>query len=192
MLLKFVPFAGPKSYQFKDPDTGYLFNAPNIHSLYNHIISYRVQNNLPLLEGLPEVVENYLCHLPENKGGCMPREKLKRGWLTTLRGGVTLLENLWYKKTVSQEKADERAAICIQCPHNIFPDKGAFIAWADEIAEASVGDKRSKYHDELGNCEICSCPLRPKVFFEGKITLPEDQVARLPDFCWQLKEIHHV
>lgn len=104
-----------------------------------------------------------------------------------IKGGIALLQNMAYDSIVSDERANKRAEVCIKCPHNVFPDKGSFMHWADKLAEASVGDRKSKYHKELGNCEVCSCNMRAKVFYGGKIDLPEDQVKALPDFCWQKK-----
>ena len=133
---------------------------------------------------MDQVLENYWCGLPENAGKCSV-VNLSRGWYHYLKGGIALLENMFFgeKNMVSQEEADARGSVCIECPFNVFPDRDAFIQWSDEIAEASTGGKRSKHHDELGNCEICTCPLRAKVWNkDAKMTEKESEKA--PDFCW--------
>ena len=94
-----------------------------------------------------------------------------------------------YDSFASQKEADRRAAICAVCPHNVFPDRGNFIRWADHMAVVSVGDRKSKHHDELGNCAVCTCPLRAKVFYTGKNTLTEEQKIEMRKVnCWQVVE----
>lgn len=88
---------------------------------------------------------------------------------------------------VSEDVAKRRAKICMGCPHNVFPDKGAFIEWADSMAEAATGGKRIEETDKLGNCEVCSCPLRAKIWHKGPFKLLKQEKQKLPGFCWQLK-----
>lgn len=170
---------------FKDPDTGFDYAGSSRADLVRRILAYRIQNKLPQIEALDKVLDNYLCALPENKGKCY-RYKLERGLLPAIKGGIALLENLWFKKTVSQKEADRRSKICAGCKYNIFPDKGKFVEWSDEIAVHSVGEKKSAYHDKLGNCAVCTCPLRAKVWFGGKLTNPADQEEMMRKVkCWQ-------
>lgn len=186
MISKFKPFHTPYRWIFVDPDTNRSYIASTKKELFEQVINYRSQNKLSPIQALEHVIENYLCSLPENVGNCEP-EKLRRGWMSFIKGGVAVLENIFYGEAnmVSQEVADKRSEICLQCPNNIFPDRGSFITWTDEIAEASTGGKESKYHEKLGNCSVCSCPLRAKVFFKGPFNLPQEQNKELPDYCWQ-------
>lgn len=187
MLLKFKPFHGPLNYRFKDPNTGFKFEASSEKELISRIRSYRSQNNLEPLEFLEAVIENYLCHQPENAGGCTPRGEFKRGIFAYLKGGIVLLQNLMYSSFAPQEVADARSAQCKDCKFNVFPDRDKFIKWSDDIAIASVGDRRSAGHESLGNCEVCSCPLRAKVFFAGKVSLSETEQSEMRTVnCWQL------
>lgn len=188
MLKKFSVMNSPKKWEFRDPDTKREFVGSSLHDVAAKVRAYRSQNDLSVLDYLENVIENYLCGKPENKGSCEPLPKLKRGLFPSIKGGIVVLTNLMYKSFASQELADERSAICRECPHNIFPDKGPFIQWSDEIALHSIGDRRSKYHDELGNCYICTCPLRPKVFFTGDLNLKKEELEQMPDFCWQKRE----
>ena len=186
MFSKFHPFEGPAEIKFKDPDTGREFKENDKQTLVNRIRVYRAQNNLEPIEELESVLECYWCGLPENAGKCGP-VTLKRGFMAYLKGGMALIKNMAYPSTVSQEEADRRASICVKCPKNVFPDKGAFLKWSDEIAYHSIGDRRSKLHDELGNCEICSCPMRAKVWHDGKIDLEPEWIEPMKSVgCWQL------
>jgi hypothetical protein len=100
-----------------------------------------------------------------------------------------------FKSFAPQVLADKRSEICASCPLNVFPDKGPFIKWSDELALHSIGNRRSKEHDKLGNCDGCSCPLRPKVFFDGtpKLTPEEEKkISEANSNCWQLVKPHGV
>lgn len=190
-FLTFSPGFASKIFKFKDPDTGFDYYAPDMHSLILHIESYREQNELARIDNIYAVVNNYLCHLPDNRGACSAA-KIQRGFLGYLNGGIALLKNMYYGEAnmVDTPTADARAELCLSCPNNVFPDKGYFVQWSDEIAENSTYGRKSKHHDSLGNCSACSCPLRAKVFFKGPFELSkqekEDILRTKPD-CWQIK-----
>lgn len=172
---------------FKDPDTGRNFKADSENELIKLITKYRAINELPPIEHLDVVLENYWCMLPENAGSCKPRE-MKRGLFKTLRGGVAVVTSLLYKQMVSRHEAELRAAQCVQCKYNVFPDKGAFVEWSDEIALHSTDGRKVSVHDKLGNCEVCTCPLKAKVHYYGKVSLsPEEREQMKEVDCWQLK-----
>lgn len=184
-MLCFGPFKTTADWEFKDPDTGYEYKAKTKKELLQKILGYRTQNKLKVLVGLGAVVENYNCLKKGNEGKCIPNTKLERSWVATVRGGVALLANIFREKTVTQAEADKRSEICFRCPHNTFPDKGPFIKWADEIAVGAVGDKKSARHKDLGNCGLCSCPLRAKVWFEPPFKNAPEVDKKFPKFCWQ-------
>lgn len=186
-FMKFKPFVGPKIFQFQDPDTGRPLKAETYEGLVKLIVSYRHQNGLEPIEHLNIVIDNYLCTLPCHVGDCVPRVKLKRNFTQYIKGGIALVKDILYKKRVSRAVAEKRADICIDCPHNVFPDKGAFLTWSDRQWESMVGDTKVKQHDELGNCEICSCPLRAKVWYDGDMELEEDHKKIMKEVgCWQV------
>lgn len=187
MLLRFKPFTTAHHWSFKDPDTKYHYKANNKEELIKAIRGYRQQNELEPLEELDAIVEDYLCKKPENMGQCI-NGRLKRGFMTYVKGGMRLVKNVVYPSTVTPEEANRRADICAKCPHNVFPDKDMFVKWSDDIWSAAVGSrsKRVTKHDELGNCAICTCPLRAKVWFNGDIELSQAQIQEMKKVqCWQ-------
>lgn len=190
-MKKFLSITAPKRWVFKDPDSGREFEGNTKRDLVERIISYRSQNELPLIENISAVIDNYLCEQPENFGSCFD-DPLPRGLMQYFRGGIALVKQLMYNNFVRQYTADLRAAQCIRCPNNVFPsnNKAAFEKWSDDLAEQTVGDRKSQYHILLGNCIACTCPLRAKVFYGDKITLtPEEKekVIKVMPTCWQLE-----
>jgi hypothetical protein len=185
----FLPFSAPPSWYFTDPDTGHVFGAESKRELIEKILAYREQNELPEIFQLGHVIDNFLCNQPENIGRCGKNMRLDRSWWTTLKGGVALLVNLLCKNPVSQEEADRRAFICLGCKYNVFPDKGRFVKWSDRIAESTVPGKRSVHHNQLGNCEVCTCVLKAKVFMPGPFDLSEEEKSKMREVgCWQVSK----
>lgn len=188
MFKKFKPFEASSRIEFKDPDTGFIYIAKTLPELYVYIQKYRVQNGLPALDGLREVVENYLCTLPENRYKCNHVE-VPRSFSMYIKGGIALLKNMAFSRFVPQKVAEERAAQCVGCEHNVFPDKGPFMRWADEIAVSQVGERKTALDAQLGNCAVCSCVLRSKCHYGGKLDpFPPEELVKLKSVkCWQLK-----
>jgi len=177
------PSHTPDRYVFIDPDTAHLHEGSSREALIQAIQSYRQQNDLPQIEALEMVLENYWCSLPENQHICEPA-RLERSWLQYVRGGVALLRNMAYPELVTSQQANERAMICINCPHNVFPDKEGFVRWSDDLSERATGGMKAVHHEELGNCQVCSCNLKAKVWYKGKL-LHRDE---FPEYCWQHRD----
>jgi len=190
IALKFKPFKTSNIWTFRDPDTERVHRASTREALIRLIVSYRAQNGYSEIENLDLVLENYLCTLPQNQGKCRSYFPIQRGLIASLKAGITLLKNLAYKSYAPQSLADSRSEVCVTCPKNQKPDTSRrFIKWTDSIATATIGARRSKEHDNLWNCEVCSCPMRTKVWLPTKdLELKEKELREFPDFCWQKKE----
>lgn len=183
---KFKPFLSPSVFSFKDPDSGREFSDSNMLGLRNQVRAYRKANELEELEFLETVIENHLCSLPVHTGMCTPIKNPKRSVIQWVRGGVALLKNIAYSTFVEQSEADRRSTICAKCPQNVFPDRGFFLKWAEDMAQRSVGNRKSQHHDELGICGVCSCPSRSKVWYNGKIKLSTQEISEMKKLnCWQ-------
>jgi hypothetical protein len=188
MFLRFSSFKGPQSFTWKDPDTGREFRENSKELLIERIREYRSGNNLQEIERLSFVLEHYWCTLPENANNCQPAE-VKRGLLGYIKGGVALVSDVLTKNFCSQGEAEKRAAICVGCPHNVFPDRQGFLLWSDNLAYHANADRVTSKDDELGNCAVCSCPLRTKVHKGGTIALEKEWIEPMKKVgCWQLPE----
>lgn len=189
-LLKFKPLEAPDKYVFRDPDTGRKFQDSTKTGLMQQVISYRAQNELEPLEYLGMVIESYMCSLPKYRYKCEPSAPFSRSIFGYVKGGMALVKNMFYgeKNMVDQKVADSRATQCKSCEFNVFPDKNQFLQWSDSVAEASTHGRKSIHYSELGNCRVCSCPLKAKVWYKGtdeKYTEEELKLFKKVN-CWQL------
>lgn len=187
MFKKFLSFQGSSVNTFVDPDTGYKFSAKTFDQLITEIVRYRKNNSLEPIDMLAAVVENYLCNLPENRGKC-GNNALERNYYAYIKGGVSLLKNMLFPKYADQATAETRAAQCSQCIHNVFPDKGPFMDFTDDVAVRSIGERKTSVHNKLGNCDVCTCVLKAKVYWGNPLPpFPPEQVDKLKSVkCWQL------
>jgi len=188
LLRRFRPFEASRVFTFKDPDSGRTFTEKSMLELTKAVTSYRKQNRYEEIEQLSLVIENYLCGLPENFHKCQAVE-LHRSFMGYVKGGIHLIKNLAFKRFCSPEEAEKRAAQCVKCPLNFFPDKTGFLKWSDAVAIREVGQRKTSVHDKLGSCAGCGCPLKSKVFCEGPLkAFTAEEVAKMkPVKCWQLK-----
>lgn len=188
MFRKFRAFEASPTIEFRDPDTGHTYKAPTLTELYKNIVLYRLQNKLEPIELLRETVETYLCSLPENANKCQASE-MHRSVMTYVKGGVQLFKNLIFRKYASQAVAEQRAQQCEKCEFNVQLDKSHLMEFADNLAIMQVGERRTSNRDKLGNCEVCTCSLRSKVFFAGALDkFKDEEVVKLKSVnCWQLK-----
>jgi hypothetical protein len=187
MISKFKPFLGPQQHVFKDPDTGIEYSEKDKKTLINRIVAYRRQNELPEIEFLDDVLENYWCSLPENTGRC-EHKALGIGILPIMKAGMIMLKNFLYDSVVGQDVAEKRAAQCVGCKFNRLPESSGVKSWLDLIAINSVKGHRTSQYEKLGTCSVCECPLNMKVFYNGKVDKPTIEQQKKFDevTCWQL------
>jgi len=187
MISKFKPFLGPAQYTFRDPDTGLQYKEKDKKTLISRIRAYRMQNALPEIEFLDDVLEMYWCSLPENVGRCEPKS-LTLGILPMMKAGIVILKNFLYDKVVNQDIAEKRALQCRGCEFNRMPENSGVKHWLDLVAINSVKGHRTKEYEKLGTCSVCECPLNMKVFYAGKIDKPTPEQQKKYDAvnCWQL------
>lgn len=193
-MLTFDNFQASSVWELPDPDRpDHIHRGETRGALVAAIVNYRTQNGLEPLERLNLIIDNYLCSLPCNTGKCK-QLVLERGYLEYLKGGLTLVQKLFYgdKFIVTQAEANARALICKDCPLNSFPDRDMFIRWSDEVALHSVGLRKVICQEDLGNCMGCSCCLKAKVWYKGPFKLNAEQetiMGSANSKCWQLRQL---
>jgi hypothetical protein len=138
---------------------------------------------------LDALMQDQLCKtLPP--GWCLyddparPRVSTSLSW-DDVQKGIQVFGS-WVKKgmkTVSQNEADRRAAICSRCYLNV----GVQGCTACQAAVAFItGRYKTKHDHALQTCAACRCFLRAKVHFSISILDRNHPGAQdlYPDFCW--------
>lgn len=122
---------------------------------------------------------------------CEPIPKLERGFWGYLKGGVALLKAVALGKMVLQEEAEGRALLCVGCPFNQPYEKTSVQRATDKLMEAAVEGRRRPVavHNQLGNCGVCSCCLKFKVFAKGPFDLSDAEKVQMKSVgCWQVSD----
>lgn len=97
---------------------------------------------------------------------------------------------------VSQQLAEERSSVCMQCPQN-KPSKSLGFLGTLVIATVNLRSlmrTKNRLRSGLAVCAVCECPL------PHKVTMPIDEIAKgialdkgelllFPDKCWIRKEL---
>jgi hypothetical protein len=112
--------------------------------------------------------------------------------------GIGLWTEFFGSDPVEQTLANERAKVCVDCPHNAQGDifQRFSAKTGEELKAIFAGMKKQAMETpsdpQLAVCVICSCPTRAKVWAPleilNKHTRPEIQAA-LPEWCWIKKEL---
>lgn len=190
ILRKLKPFLAPLDVKFVDPDTGYKYHAKTRVELKHKIYNYRMQNDLPQIENIDLVLEDYWCTLPLNKALCETCP-LERGIMGYLKGGINLFMSMAFKSYVETEEAERRATICDTCIHNKEPENpSSFRSWTDTLALHTIGERKTSKDDNLHSCEICTCVLRCKVWNGGSLKESEEINKQFPDYCWAKEKVN--
>ena len=127
-----------------------------------------------------------------------PQGPVVAGVNNIIAGAKTLRE--WWGsggKPVENQFAEQRASVCVSCPHNA---KGGLLSFFTEplaraiqknLEEAHKLNLRTSQDDKLNVCNVCDCPLHLKIFSPIEHILnhmPERVRKGLPDHCWIVKE----
>lgn len=95
-------------------------------------------------------------------------------------------------KFVPQEEAEERAAICRNCPLNV-PESwgcGSCSQRIHDLAQEVLGERKTALDSELGYCGICSCLLKASVHYpllaqeKGLTDEMKEKFKEVPH-CWK-------
>jgi len=95
---------------------------------------------------------------------------------------------------VDQNTAQDRANICLRCPHNkrgLTVTKVVALAVKETMSFKKKLKLRVNGEKRLHHCEVCSCVIRLMLWEPiGRIAmgLTQEEIDALPAHCWKLKE----
>lgn len=192
--------APPGSWRYRVPETNRLVGPfPSWNDLRTEVHKHYSANAILEPVDLEDRIHIWLCgELPpghcEDAKAPVAFTNARSTFANFLRGTRTVGE--WAvtgMKEVSAQTATSRAKICVTCPKNI-PVGYCAPCVAGHLVNAVrkiTGGKTTPYDSKLGGCEVCSCSLQAKVWFERELLLkhiPQEALARFPSHCWMVKE----
>lgn len=186
----------PGEWQFRVPQTGQYFKGSNWPQLQEQLLAHYRASGYSPPEDLYGAVEEFICsNNPDYCDGDAPALKLalhqlSHSFTNVLTGTRTLAS--WVAKGrpyVSQQQAEDRAAVCVGCPFNT-PAESCSSCNKGVLKDAVmlvIGKKSTSRDAQLASCRICGCSIPAKLWLPlDSITdhMPLDRQAALPDHCW--------
>lgn len=200
-LIKHGPEVPPDGYRYTFPD-GTTIRQSVYSDWLNSISNHYEWNSIPKPENWIAIAEDQFCALMppgwcRYSDGTDPRDFIDtRIGIGDLFRGMDVLKSLVTEPEpyVSQQQANERAAICASCPANItVPGCLPCIGFSNIVLAISGG--RTTPHDHLlKQCAICRCGTAAMVHVKAEVLekgVTADQMAKyqLLSHCWKSKEI---
>lgn len=156
-------------YFFEVPETKQYFSHPQFSHLEILVREHYYNNNITLPEGLPALMEDYMCrHLPESfclgcTEGELRRAKTLTYWVVADNTFRVLPRPGVDEVFATPEEAERRASICAACPNNLSGICSSCSGLKLRFAAQMRG--LSTTHDRfLGVCAVDGCLLAAKVF----------------------------
>lgn len=178
------------NWRYRQPETGMEFNEQHPKALEAAVFQHRLAN---MDLGL-DTSGNWQARLWHDV--CMQNEKLdcrdtedpgRFPNLADVWGWAKSMEH-WRQSgfsIVSQEEAERRAAICIECPHNKVVHGCFGCHGVGEVISKLIDGRQTSVDQKLHQCSAChGCMLGPKVFLPREVLDTSAYADKLPSFCW--------
>lgn len=197
----------PGGWRYRVPQTGQLFTGVSEHQLLVQLEHHYRATGYTKPTNLKELVEEFICSaIPDYCTGNEPARPVGGfSFHTVIQGtrtiGSWLLSSFakGARQYVPQAQADARASVCAtgvnggSCPFNDQPEgcTGCNSGAMKETLRFVVGDRHTAFDNQLKSCRVCNCGLFAKVHLPHAVlwdNMPLDQRAKLPDWCWLVKE----
>lgn len=191
-------------FRRKNPALAQKLNLPaNLESSENWVDEFNsnrcVAHGWTSFVNLESVASQVEFAIPDNSGGS------KKNWPKPAVGGVKAAADayasLFREGPVERALAEDRAAICSQCPQNNTRTSltSIFTGAAASAVTSLIGMVRdmnmsTSLDSRLGICDACLCPMKAKVHVRiGTLTgsMPNDvwpKLERTALKCWVLSE----
>lgn len=185
----------PPHFRYKHPVSGWESIRHAWDLLRGDVTAHTEGNGYPPVSD--EEIEQQMC---ENMGEDI-KARFCNGDGLTVRGGLhwrelmsgtqVLLQHLLNgRKRVSQEEAERRAAICVQCPRNVSFTRpcGGMCPELESVVVGIVGGEKTSLDPKLEACSVCGCSLRAAVWVPiAQLSTQEDAdfIEKAPEPCWK-------
>lgn len=182
----------PDGWRYLQKNTGYRMTSMSLDDLMRQIKAHRLANGIPLEKDWQLKVEEEMCRtLPPHYCGEpppkpeVPRQLHVRDLLRFLRAARSWL--FGGGKLVDAEMAQERMAICANCPENVRAEGchgcEGVLRWLKELLPE---ERRTTVAGNLQSCRICGCSIALKTQLPLESSPSQD--LSFPNHCWITQE----
>lgn len=180
----------PKGWYFEQGK--FTIKGETFNDLVKNVTEHRKSNGMPAGNPDFEIQEQYCEVWP---AGCLSR------MISSVKVFASFAEALWSYVTsggqlVSQNDANVRAEICVNCHNNIQSSdarKGVCCGGVtnlilDQTKKRVIGDRKTAYDKLLKACAICGCENALQIWFPtSSLGMSKDNVNAYPTPCWRKK-----
>lgn len=166
----------PGNWKIKVPKTGIVFKHYDYRAIRNAYRSHCNANGIFLSPNWEEEFLSEMCKQNPDWGNkCRPmagKNVVRRRLSLTAVLSFLNMMRAWAESTlsgkaafVSQDEAERRAGICVNCPFNatLQFSCGACMGAVLTLIHGIIGKRKTSYDDRLGACLVCSCSLKAAV-----------------------------
>lgn len=183
----------PAQY-YKDAETGIEVRGPTLRQLVDRMMAELTTANLPIPEDLEQRIlkevskqaPDSCIYIDENP----PKRSVKKHFTTVdVKAFIKAVEGtITSGGVVSQDEAEERTNICMQCPYNIKIVGCEGCAGISNLVFKIIGARKTNNLGYLKQCGVCGCSLKAKVWVPQDVIKQTAQIqnnmADFPDWCW--------
>jgi hypothetical protein len=182
----------PGGWKYEHPQTGIVYQALN----YSVLIGELRRKLIPCPPDLEAIVQAQIC---ERIHSLRPDLCRVRGMVNTVQqhnynfddvvSFLKSMKSMIAEGTVSQEEANRRASICVNCPLNSNVTGCLPCSGLASVAQSLIGNKKTPADHLLKMCGVCGCVNKVKVWVKketlDKLTTVKDNQDKYPVGCWQ-------
>ena len=184
----------PSGFVYLVPETNVEIRAGDFDNLVDRVRKHLAVNKRALPDGLASTIEHYICLINPASFCIGESEDGDRQSVVTSAQKIKDATNMASTRLkwgadrflTSQDEAERRAEICMNCRENFRGVCTTCNGLKDYVVKA-IGDRVTRRDAQLGVCTFCSCLIKAKVHISAealKVVTPPGERDRYPDHCW--------
>ena len=182
-------------FRYTQPESGMTIHANSFDQLMVRIKEHRDANGYPVGVNIEAEVEDQVCRNTVTEQWCRevksePAPK-SYGVNDVLRFTRALAEKfIKGNKRADQKTAEERAAICADCPDNVTTHgcMGCGSGVVKDAIKRVSGAGVTAYDKQLNTCRWCGCFNAAQIWFPLEVlhnSMGKEIRDALPNHCWK-------
>lgn len=180
--------------RYTDPESGLSVRGQTLGLLVSNMTAALKGAGRPVPDDLEQTILREISktfpdccrYINENP----PAREIKKNFTTTdVKAFIKAVEGtIKQGGVVSQEEAERRTNICMQCPYNVKIGGCEGCSGIANLVFRVIGARQTKNMGYLNQCGVCGCSLKAKVWVPKETIDATAQIQNnandFPDWCW--------